>query len=55
MGFAPTEALTVELVRARKQALAQVLHPDKRGGSLSAMTRLNQAADVLLAKLAKPG
>lgn len=51
MGFEPTEPLTRELVTKRKQQLARVFHPDVSGGSDSHMKRVNQAADVLLAKL----
>lgn len=51
LGFEPTERLTTEIVRARKQALAKVFHPDKQGGSDAQMKRVNAAADALLAKL----
>jgi len=54
LGFERTEALTVERVQKRKQALARVFHPDMAGGSEAHMKRINAAADVLLAKLAKP-
>jgi hypothetical protein len=51
MGFGPAEPLTRELVKARKKALAQVLHSDKAGGSPEGMMRLNRAADQLLKDL----
>ncbi len=51
MGFGPNEALTVEKVKSRKKALAQVLHSDKAGGSPEGMMRLNQAADRLLKEI----
>ena len=51
LGFEPTEILTKEAIQKRRQALARVFHPDMQGGSLAQMTRINQAADLLLAKL----
>jgi curved DNA-binding protein CbpA len=52
LGFEPKEPLTKERVRARKQALARVYHPDLgAGGSEAQMKRINAAADALLAKL----
>lgn len=51
LGFEPNERLTVELVRARKQALAKIFHPDAKGGSDAQMKRINAAADALLVKL----
>lgn len=51
LGFEPTERLTREMVSDRKKALARVFHPDMAGGSEAHMKRINQAADVLLAKL----
>lgn len=51
MGFGPDEALSVEKVKSRKKAMAQVLHSDKMGGSPEGMMRLNRAADTLLKEL----
>ena len=51
LGFEPQERLTVELVQARKKALARVFHPDMAGGSEARMKLVNTAADALLAKL----
>lgn len=51
MGFGPAEPLTVEKVKSRKKAMAQVLHSDKMGGSPEGMMRLNRAADTLLKEL----
>lgn len=51
MGFGPDEALTVEKVKSRKKALAQVLHSDKAGGSPEGMMRLNRAAEALLKEI----
>lgn len=51
MGFGPSEPLTVEKVKARKKAMAQVLHSDKAGGSPEGMMRLNRAADQLLKEI----
>lgn len=51
LGFDPTQKLTPELIAARKKALARLFHPDVEGGSVDAMARVNNAADVLLAKL----
>lgn len=53
LGFEPAELLTADRVKARHKALARVFHPDMQGGSIEAMKRVNLAADVLLAKLAK--
>lgn len=50
MGFDPGEKLTAERVNVRRKKLAQIYHPDV-GGSLEHMTRVNAAADALLAKL----
>ncbi len=52
LGFEPTERITAEMVNDRKKKLARVFHPDMQGGSEAQMKRVNQAADVLLAKLA---
>jgi hypothetical protein len=41
--------LTVELVKQHQRALAAIHHPD-RGGTKSAMQRINNAADALLAQ-----
>jgi hypothetical protein len=51
MGFEPNEPLTSERIHTRKQALARVFHPDRPGGSLAQMQRVNDAADTLLANL----
>lgn len=51
MGFGPNEELTVDKVKARKKALAQILHSDKAGGSPEGMMRLNQAADRLIKEM----
>lgn len=51
MGFEPTDVLTKEIVGKRKQALAKVFHPDLPSGSAEQMKRINQAADLILAKL----
>lgn len=51
MGFEATEPLTRDKVSDRKKALARVFHPDLAGGNEAHMKRINQAADVLLAKL----
>jgi DnaJ-class molecular chaperone len=52
--FEPKEPLTVEKVKQRQKALARVFHPDVAGGSAEEMKRINAAADVLLAALARP-
>ena len=52
LGFEPNETLTKDMIDKRKKALARVFHPDMQGGSEAHMKRINQAADVLLAKLA---
>jgi len=51
LGFEPTEPLTVDKVKDRKKALAAVYHPDRAGGSTRQMQRVNEAADLLLARL----
>lgn len=50
LGFEPEVVLTAELVKDRRKKLAEVLHPDK-GGSKTAMQRVNMAADALLESL----
>jgi len=52
MGFDPGVKITVADVNLRRKKLAQIFHPDA-GGSLEHMTRVNAAADALLAHLAK--
>lgn len=47
LGFEPTETITLETLKTRKQALARVFHPDRPGGSLAQMKRINDAADTL--------
>lgn len=49
LGFAAGTALTVEGIKIRYKALAQIYHSDK-GGSDEAMKRLNNARDALLAR-----
>jgi hypothetical protein len=51
LGFEPTETLTRERIQDRKRDLAKVFHPDRAGGSLQQMQRVNAAADTLFAKL----
>lgn len=49
LGFTPTEAITADLVKERRKALARAHHPDKKGGSTQKMQEINGAADILLA------
>lgn len=51
LGFEPQEKLTEARIKDRKRQLAQLFHPDKPGGSISAMKRVNDAADALLKSL----
>lgn len=51
LGFPPELKLTKEMVKDRKRQLAAVFHPDKPGGSVEAMKRVNTAADSLLKTL----
>jgi hypothetical protein len=51
LGFEPQEKLTEARVKARKRDLASLFHPDKEGGSMAAMKRVNEAADNLLKTL----
>ncbi len=53
LGIELDEQLTVEFVRQRHRALSTVFHPDKPGGSLKRMQRINEARDELLDLLAK--
>lgn len=48
MHFGPAEKLTREAVKRRRRDLAAMVHPDKPGGSVDAMKRINAAADALL-------
>jgi hypothetical protein len=47
MHFAPGEPLDQAKIQKRRRELAMLCHPDQ-GGSTEAMTRINQAADILL-------
>lgn len=49
LGFQHREPLTVERVEKRRKELARKHHPDL-GGSPERMVRINQAADLLVAK-----
>lgn len=51
--FDPEEQLTKERINERRRDLAKMFHPDRQGGSTVQMQRVNQAADVLIASLAK--
>lgn len=51
LGFEPGEQLTKARVKARQRDLAQLFHPDKQGGSVAAMKRVNEAAGTLLKSL----
>lgn len=51
LGFEPNAPLTAEIIKERKKALATIYHPDRPGGSVTAMKRVNQAADKLLCSL----
>jgi hypothetical protein len=44
--FGPDEPLTREKIKRNQKAVASLCHPDK-GGSVEAMQRVNQAADIL--------
>lgn len=48
MGFAETEPITADMVKDRRKALARKFHPDRPGGSVERMQKINAAADVLL-------
>lgn len=50
MGFAASEPITQDKVRARHRELAKRHHPD-RGGKVEKMQEVNVAADVLMAEL----
>lgn len=48
LGFADTQPITADDVRERKKQLARKYHPDRPGGSLETMQKINAACDVLL-------
>jgi len=48
LGFEPGEGLTAARVKGRQRDLALLFHPDKEGGSVAAMKRVNEAATELL-------
>jgi len=50
LGFGPTEALNVDMIKARHRQLAKKHHPD-RGGSNRKMETINLARDVLMVEL----
>jgi hypothetical protein len=52
LNFGPEEPLTKDAINSRRRQLATVFHPDRQGGGTAAMQRINQAADLLLAKVA---
>jgi hypothetical protein len=51
LGFEQSEAITKERIEDRRRQLAKVFHPDRQGGSTRRMQQVNQAADLLLARL----
>lgn len=51
LGLEPREQLTEARIKARKRELAKIYHPDREGGSPTAMKRVNEAADYLLKSL----
>lgn len=51
LGFAPGDQLTLEIIKQRQRSLAKKYHPDRKGGSLEKMIRVNAAVDVLVAAL----
>jgi hypothetical protein len=51
LGFEPGEQLTAPRVKGRQRDLALLFHPDKQGGSVAAMKRVNEAATELLKTL----
>jgi hypothetical protein len=53
LGFEPREQLSKERIEDRRRQLAKVFHPDRQGGSTAQMQRVNQAADLLIAQLAR--
>jgi hypothetical protein len=53
MGFDLDQKLTLQDVAERRRELARIFHPDRKGGSVERMQRINNAADVLERALAK--
>jgi hypothetical protein len=51
LGFEPGERLSAARVKSRQRDLALLFHPDKEGGSVAAMKRVNEAATDLLKSL----
>lgn len=52
LGIEADDHLTADLLKQRYRALAAVFHPDKAGGSVARMQKLNRARDVLIRELA---
>lgn len=53
LGFEPDDKLTEDAIKTRYRALAKIYHPDVPTGSLKQMQRVNAAAELLTAELAK--
>lgn len=51
LGFKPNQTLTIEMVNKRRRELARKHHPDRPGGSVEKMQKVNAAADHLVAVL----
>lgn len=47
LGFAESEPVTLEQIKTRHRELARKYHPDRPGGSVTKMQRVNAAVDVL--------
>jgi curved DNA-binding protein CbpA len=52
LGIEDDEHLTAQLIKQRHRALSQVFHPDKAGGSVTRMQKVNAAKDDLMRLLA---
>jgi hypothetical protein len=52
--FDPASVLTEQVINDRRKQIAKAVHPDRAGGSDEQMKRVNLAADLLIASLAKP-
>jgi uncharacterized protein (DUF3820 family) len=50
--FAPTDALTADVIGSWYRRLAMEFHPDRRGGSLEGMKAVNRAKELLLEAMA---
>ncbi len=51
LGFAQSEPITADTIKARHRQLVKRHHPDKPGGSALKTSAINNARDILLESL----